>query len=226
MSLSPAALALLIAEEGLDRPDCWPGEESGMTLGLGDDAAFLTARQFKERWAPYLTAAQLAALLPGVGLRGDRARAFCRVLHARMTPPDNHTPPELQPVRISREVALAVFKKWDEQEYIAQTLATFKGSDQLPADSFGALFSVVYNRGDSLEGERRREMRQIRWAVTQRHWEQVPELIRSMRRLWPNNAGLRRRRDNEARLFSCGLSDTPHVYPAAPAGREPPAGWV
>ena len=78
-------------------------------------------------------------------------------------------------------------------------------------DSFGALVSLAYNRGASFSapGDRYREMRAIHDHMASGRFDKVPDEFRSMKRLWPNMAGLRNRRDHEADLFAKGLAATP-----------------
>ena len=90
----------------------------------------------------------------------------------------------------------------------------FINSDELTEDSFGALVSLVYNRGSATKSspddplDRRREMREIKQLCLQRQFERIPDQIRKMRRLWENDesvSGLIKRRELEARLFEAGL---------------------
>ena len=74
----------------------------------------------------------------------------------------------------------------------------------------GVLASLVYNRGTSMTDSvtnpgSREEMRQIRDAIIAGRFAQVPDLLRRMKRLWPEPNGLRDRREREAKLFEIGL---------------------
>lgn len=67
----------------------------------------------------------------------------------------------------------------------------------------GALLSLVYNRGASLEGPRRSEMKKIAVWVKVKNLSKIGAEIRAMKRLWagdPNMKGLLTRRDREAAL--------------------------
>lgn len=76
--------------------------------------------------------------------------------------------------------------------------------DALPAPAQGALVSVVFNRGGSMAGERRREMRAIRDDCLPRSDTHcVATQLRAMTRIWTGTdieAGMRRRRYAEAEL--------------------------
>ena len=49
-------------------------------------------------------------------------------------------------------------------------------------------------------------MADIQLALKQGNLEEIPDLLRSMKRLWPETAGLRIRRDDEASLFEAAIA--------------------
>ena len=75
-------------------------------------------------------------------------------------------------------------------------------TDKIGPDCLGALVSLTYNRGASFgkDGERFREMRNIRSHLQGRQYARIPGELRSMKRLWPNLTGLQKRREREARF--------------------------
>jgi hypothetical protein len=80
----------------------------------------------------------------------------------------------------------------------------------------------VFNRGASFseDGARYMEMRAIRDAMQRHSLQDIPALIREMKRLWvgvPGAQGLLTRRDDEASLFAAGLTvaATPTAQPTA-----------
>lgn len=117
----------------------------------------------------------------------------------------------------------AVRIEWDEArkqfDYFVKLFmnlveATFPNCNQLSDDSFGALTSIVYNRGNAMRSamndpiDRRREMREIRALMQAEDFTAIPDRIRSMKRVWrndPDSRGLLLRRDAEAQLFQSGL---------------------
>ena len=111
----------------------------------------------------------------------------------------------LHDIVVPWDAAVAVFRARTLPRELARTLATFPGAERLSGDSLGALVWLVYNRGADLDGPRRTEMRGIRDALAEGRPEDVPQLIRSMKRLWPNTRDLCDRRDGEALLFEAGL---------------------
>src|SRR5512147_3219493 len=144
------ALKLILDAEGLNQPSKWPGGDSGITLGIGYDLGYVTVDQFESDWAPYLTADQLNRLKEAVGKRGIAAK---------------NRSGQLQDVKINRKAAEAVFVERNLPMYALKTEMTFPGITELPLDAQGALVSLVFNRGTSMEGDRRAEMRAIRDAV-------------------------------------------------------------
>jgi hypothetical protein len=173
------------------QPD-WPGEQSGITIGVGYDLAMETT--FEADWGNLLPATTLDALRPCVGQRGTTAMAGALAGHS-----------------IPWDAAWQVFLKRSLQKSLSETRETFPGFDDLPPLCRGALVSLVYNRGpamiDDSRNDPRREMRQIRRAVETQNAAAVPDLLRAMNRLWPDSRGLRDRRDAEAKLFEEGLAE-------------------
>ena len=94
---------------------------------------------------------------------------------------------------------------------VNETRNAFHRSIEMPRLCLGVLVSLVYNRGASMTDSvtypgNRKEMREIRDAVTAGRYSDIPILLRSMKRLWPEPSGLRDRRDREAKLFEIGLN--------------------
>ena len=198
---SQAALDLIIAceitsAEYYNRVEChpsWPGGDSGVTIGIGYDLGMGTEAQFREDWAGLLPDAVMDSLAATCGVHGAVAKAMAVYRYA---------------LTIPLSAATSVFMARSIPQAIDATVRAFPGSRALPPDCFGALVSLVFNRGGSLVGDRRREMRQIMLALPS-HPELVPDLIRSMKRLWEGQGldGLLARRDAEAELFEKGLQN-------------------
>jgi GH24 family phage-related lysozyme (muramidase) len=102
---------------------------------------------------------------------------------------------------------LATVLEQSQPRTIAETEAALENTGELSPDSLGALVSLVYNRGTSFDapGPRYLEMRKIKALMAAKQFEQIPDQIRAMKRLWPTVPGLQRRRDAEADLFQSGL---------------------
>jgi GH24 family phage-related lysozyme (muramidase) len=171
----------------------WPGFSSGVTLGwgcdIGVDPASLVA------WQQYLDPGDYNRLDAVKGLTGASARAAL---------------PSVASIAIQQRDADAVLFNYTLANEVASTLEAFPAADQLPDDSFGALVSLVYNRGPGLHGDRRTEMLAIRddLAAGTARWSDAIVQIANMVRLWPGEptaSNLPGRRLAEAALFARGL---------------------
>jgi hypothetical protein len=166
----------------------FPGGQSGVTIGVGYDLRFQTQEGFKTDWGGVLNRQQLDGLLPYVARQGSA-----------------ETVRELAAITVPWHAAWTVFIQRLLPSYVTRTRAAFTGFDQLNRLLRGVLVSLVYNRGTSMDGDDRREMREVRDAVRTRNLQTIPQAISSMKRLWPQSEGLRLRRDREAELFREGL---------------------
>jgi hypothetical protein len=192
LTVSPRAVALIVRWEisspayytqRLQRP-IWPGASSGVTWGVGYDGGHQTSGRILSDWESHPNADELATTS---GIVGTRARdALPRYKHI-VTP--------LEP-------AQAVFAGSTLPAYDTLAARTFRdGWDGLPADARGALTSIVFNRGASMAGNSRSEMRALRDdCVPKGDLVCMAAQIRSMKRLWPDLRGLQLRREDEARL--------------------------
>jgi len=176
----------------------WPGGASGVTIGVGWDAGYEDADDLTREWGNVLPAASIAALGTVLGLKGGAAQAAL---------------PGVAHVVVSWDAAISVFRAATLPRYAALTARAFPGSADLSSECFGALVSLVYNRGTRMKSLRddddeRREMRAIRQAIVAGDLKAVPVLIRAMKRLWIGKgmAGLLDRREREAALFELGLN--------------------
>jgi GH24 family phage-related lysozyme (muramidase) len=185
-------------EQTLTRPT-WPAVKSGVTIGIGYDLGYQTREQFVRDWSPHLSEDEVETLLPCVGVKGRAAEVLAqRVSHE---------------VSIPWAAAISVYQDTTIPRWEATTLKAFRGADALPPDCFGALVSLVFNRGPDMGAigadswERRQEMRLIRDAITAKDYGDVPAALREMKRLWPESRGLRNRREAEAKMFETGLKE-------------------
>lgn len=179
------AIDLILEAEGVDQPWRWPGGDSGITIGRGYDLGY--EQNFTRDWAEELTGAQIDLLESAVGLRGDSCQLLAnRFLH----------------ITITREQADRVFHNVTLPQYAAETIAAFPGAERLPALVFGALVSLVFNRGTGMVGPTRAEMRAVRDAVAIGDLEEIARQIRAMKHLWAGKDldGLLVRREAEASL--------------------------
>jgi hypothetical protein len=120
-----------------------------------------------------------------------------------------------------------VFKAKTLPKFALMTQNALPNTELLNGDCFGVLVSLTFNRGASYSKahnpatdplDRYREMRAIKSDMAARNFADIPNQIRAMIRIWVNTdieAGMRRRRDDEADLFVAGLGLGVPVTPSA-----------
>ena len=166
----------------------WPGESSGITIGIGYDLKFVTRAEFEADWAG-VPASDVDRLAPAFGVTGSDA------LRASVADLD-----------FPFDVAMKVFVERTLPEFLAKTRAIYPQVDVLPPARATSLVSLVYNRGTDLTGDRRREMRAIRDWLAAGDLDAVASEIDAMERLWAPQSGLVKRRHDEARLWRSGFA--------------------
>lgn len=206
--ISARALAEIEADEigsraAFNPRPTWPGGSSGVTVGVGYDLGYESDTQIVRDWIGCLPAETVRRLSNAAGMTGNAARALAF---------------EMQDIAVPFEAAERVFRELNIPRYSAMTAAAFPNCADLSPDSFGALVSLVFNRGPGMADapgdtqHRRREMREIHDAMAERRFPDVPPLILAMQRLWqgvPGMGGLVSRRAREAALFAAGLPPPP-----------------
>jgi len=176
-----------IYEKRYQKP-MWAGGESGCTIGIGYDMGYNTEKQFLLDWSGNLNLNFVNALKPLCGLKGEKVKGMIKG--------------EVLNVRIPYNTAYEVFVKSSLPRYYAMTKKIYPNMDLLNEDTQGALVSVVYNRGNKLEGDSRAEMRAIVDLIAKQDYEGIAEQIERSKRLWENRGldGLVVRREAEADL--------------------------
>lgn len=164
----------------------WPGGASGVTWGVGYDGGHQVARVIADDWAAHTAVARLTDT---AGLTGGAAKAALPRFRDIITPYD---------------LAYQVFRERSLVEYERKAARAFRVDlASIRPGACAALVSLAYNRGGSMTGDSRREMRAIRDdCLPGLDYSCVARQIRAMSRLWvgtPNEAGLRNRRNDEAR---------------------------
>lgn len=181
-------------EKALKHPT-WPGGDSGVTIGIGYDLGYNDRDTITQDW--------LAAGVDGktVDRLANSAHAIGQLARGQAT--------KLKDITITWDQAWWVFNEVTLPKFIRQTLKAFPGAElKLPADAFGALVSLIFNRGPSMAGIRREQMRTIRGLVEnldkgQRLQDMISDEIRAMIPLWRGMTiynGMKRRRNAEADL--------------------------
>jgi GH24 family phage-related lysozyme (muramidase) len=94
-------------------------------------------------------------------------------------------------------------------DWSGRTEKALPNTEFLSRQCFGVLVSLTFNRGENiyrLPDDRYTEARMIRRHMINKEYDKIPIEIRSMKRLYPNSKGLRQRREEEANLFTLGLT--------------------
>ena len=172
----------------------WPGAASGVTIGVGYDLGYNSSATITSDWGQHLDPGVLARLLTTAGKKGPVAKAAVATV---------------KDIKVPWSAALAVFEAVTIPKYTEQAREAFPGFDALDPNCQGALVSLVFNRGASMAGPRRLEMRAIRDLVPQKDYAGIAQQFRNMKRLWRGTdieKGMDRRRDAEADLVLKSLA--------------------
>lgn len=178
-------------EKHLTKPE-WPGGASGFTLGIGVDCGYYTPSEL-EKLFYFLPKDQLEIVKGASGKTGQAGKEYTQ----------KH---KNSGISITWDQALEMFNKsiWKKFSQLAEK--AFPELDKLCDDAYGAIVSLVFNRGSSMNGDSRLEMRNIRDLVPKKDYKGIANEIRKMKRLWigKNLDGLLNRREEEAKLVeSC-----------------------
>lgn len=165
--------------------------DSGVTIGIGYDCGHVSANKIKMDWQSVLPLHMVTALTSVAGLK-------------KRTAVNNL--PLVSGVDVPIEAALQVFFNTTIHDFSKEALRIYPDLFKLHPVEQSAIVGLVYNRGASLIGDRRKEMRDLITAIKNDDDREMADLIRAMTRLWPNTLGLRRRREAEAALVE--LADT------------------
>ena len=165
---------------------------SGFTIGIGYDCGQCTASKIKLDWQSVIPLHMVTALTSVAGLKKNAA--VNKLSSVSM-------------VDVPIESALQVFFNTTIHQYSKDALRIYPDLFKLHPVEQSAIVGLVYNRGASLKGDRRREMRDLIVAIKNDKDREMSDLIRAMMRLWPKTLGLRRRREAEAALIE--LADEP-----------------
>lgn len=221
LPISQKALDLIIKHEvgggeayynkALKKP-CYPGGASGVTIGVGYDLGYNTDDQFTSDWGKVLTGDVFSRLSKCLGAKSSSAKSLI---------------PSVKDIEIPWESALKVFKESTLPRFVNETLKAFPGANELHPDAFGALVSLVFNRGAAVTGKNREEMKNIRGLIAGKDYAAIAKEITNMKRIWVGKGldGLLRRRDEEAALVK-GSTKAPIVTSSttasAPAAVQAP----
>jgi GH24 family phage-related lysozyme (muramidase) len=167
----------------------WPGGASGPTIAIGVDCGYYTPSELSNIF-DFLNDQQLSLICAASGKTGQAGREYTKKLReAKIT--------------IDWKNAVEIFNELTWPKFTKLAEKTFPGLSEVHPDVYGAIVSLVFNRGTSLKGESRLEMRNIRVLIPKKDYKNIAIEIRKMKRLWVGKGldGLIQRREDEARLI-------------------------
>lgn len=194
---SPKALALILEyevgggksyyEKYLSKPT-WPGAASGFTLGIGVDCGYYTPTEL-EKLFHFLPKEQLEIVKGASGKTSQAGKEYTK-LHKDSG------------IIISWDQAIEMFNNLIWAKFAKLAEKAFPELDKLCDDAYGAIVSLVFNRGSSMSGDSRLEMRNIRALVLKKDYKGIAKELRKMKRIWQGRGldGLLARREAEAKL--------------------------
>ena len=194
---SPAALKLLLEYEvGGGEPyynkylshPTWPGGASGTTMAIGVDCGYYSPDELSRIFS-FLPSNQLEAVRNASGKTSQAGKEYVQKIK-----PLNIT--------VSWDQAVNIFNILTWPKFARLAEKAFPGLDELCDNAYGALVSLVFNRGTSMQGDSRLEMRNIRVLVPKKDYKGIAEELRKMKRVWQGKGldGLLARREAEAKL--------------------------
>lgn len=195
--ISKKSADLILKAEGYQKSPYVPkgSSASGVTIGYGYDLGQQTISKMKLMLSDYFTSSQIARLEKAIGLTGSDALAII---------------PSLSDITISKEDAVSLAMKM-KSKYAQIVVDTYPEVLATHPHCQGAMLSLVINRGTSFNKpnvESRVEMKNIHDDFVSGNLSDIPNQLRSMKRLWVGKGldGLITRREDEAKLFEEGLS--------------------
>jgi len=166
----------------------WPGGASGPTIAIGVDCGYYTQTELSTIFS-FLSKEQQKLILDASGKTGEKGKEYTKILRG-------------SGITVEWDKALHIFETLTWPKFTKLAEKTFPGLDKLHEDAYGAIISIVFNRGTSLKGSSRTEMVAKKELIPKKNYKKIAQEIRNMKRLWvgKNLDGLIERREAEARL--------------------------
>jgi GH24 family phage-related lysozyme (muramidase) len=168
----------------------YPGGASGPTIMIGIDCAYYTETELKKIFN-FLPETDINLILGCVGKTGPSAKSYIK---------------NLKGIKVSWDNSEKVFYDIILPKFYNLTLKVWPKTEELCPNAQVALTSIVFNRGASLSGSSRSEMREIKNLIPLKKYKEISDQILKMKRLWigKNLDGLIKRREEESKLIlSC-----------------------
>lgn len=170
----------------------WPGGASGPTIAIGIDCAYYTKKELSQIFS-FLPESQIKLIEESTGKTGEEGKKYTVQLRSAG-------------IVVEWSKAVEIFEKLTWPKFCKLAEKTFPGLNNLKPDAYGAIVSLVFNRGTSLVGEKRKEMLNIKKLIPLKDYKKIAKEFRNMKRVWvgKNLDGLLERREAEAKLIeSC-----------------------
>lgn len=184
----------------------WPGYSSGITVGCGFDLGYHTRADFLQQWSANLPKAALERLVQAVGFRTTDPGRSDKVVRAK------ELVQRLADIEIGWNVAITQFDEHKLPRLVGQLERALPNLDRLHPHGYGALLSLVFNRGAPFRSPDPRyaemvEIHRLMAKGTVDAFAGVSAQLRSMKRIWGAESSLAKRREGEAQLFELGLRE-------------------
>ena len=166
----------------------WPKGASGPTIGIGVDCGYYTPEELAIIFH-FLPEKQVNLIKGASGKTGEAGKQYTKVLRDAG-------------IQVSWEQAQKIFETLTWPKFTRLAERAFPGLGNLCDDAYGAIVSLVFNRGTSMSGESRSEMREIRDLIPKKDYRSIAHELVKMKRVWKGKGldGLLARRDAEANL--------------------------
>lgn len=167
----------------------WPGGASGPTIAIGIDCAYYTKEELADIFS-FLDFNQVKLIQGASGKTGLNGKEYTKILRQAN-------------IQVDWDKAAEIFEKFTWPKFSKLAEKTFPGLVDLHPDAYGAIVSLVFNRGTSLSGEKRKEMLNIKNLVPKKDYKKIAKEFRNMKRIWEGRGldGLLERREAEAKLI-------------------------
>lgn len=166
----------------------WPGGASGPTIAIGVDCGYYSDLELTRIFL-FLKNNEIKQILEASGKTGEKGKECAMKLRA-------------SGIVVNWDQALNIFKTLTWPKFTKLAEKTFPGLEDLHPDAYGAIISLVFNRGTSLKGDSRKEMVNIKNLIPKKDYKKIAKEFRNMKRIWigKNLDGLLERREAEAKL--------------------------
>ena len=166
----------------------WPGGASGATIGIGVDCGYYTKDELAKIFH-FLKNDQIKLIQGASGKTGSTGKEYTKTLREAG-------------IVVSWDQAKEIFESLTWPKFAKLTEKAFPEVEKLCDNAYGALVSLVFNRGSAMQGDSRLEMRNIRNLVPKKDYKGIAKELRKMKRIWQGKGldGLIERREAEAKL--------------------------